>query len=81
MQQSISWKLSDSDVETFGRYFQTYYAKRCDQWTDCYRVSTHVNTNTSVEAFHRLLKVVYLESKHNRQIDHLLSVLLRIARD
>ena len=35
----------------------------------------------SVEAFHRLLKVVYLESKHNRRIDHLLSVLLRIARD
>ena len=35
----------------------------------------------SVESFHRLLKVVYLESKHNRRIDHLLHVILRIARD
>ena len=40
-----------------------------------------MNTNMSVESFHRLLKVVYLEGKHNRRIDHLLSTLLRIARD
>ena len=35
----------------------------------------------AVEAFHRLLKVVYLDGKHNRRIDHLLTTLLRIARD
>ena len=35
----------------------------------------------SVESFHRLLKVMYLEGKHNRRIDHLLPTLLRIARD
>lgn len=35
----------------------------------------------AVEAFHHYLKVVYLKGKHNRRIDHLLSVLLRIARD
>ena len=81
MQKCISWMLSDSDLETFGHYFQTYYAKRTEEWAYCYRVGTPVNTNMSVEAFHRLLKVVYLESKHNRRVDHLLSVLLRIARD
>ena len=81
MQQAISWMLSDPDLEEFGKYFQTYYSKRCEQWAYCHRVGTPVNTNMSVEAFHRLLKVVYLEGKHNRRLDHLLSVLLRIARD
>ena len=34
-----------------------------------------------VESFHRVLKIVYLESKQNRRVDHLLSVLLRFAKD
>ena len=34
-----------------------------------------------VESFHRLLTTVYLQSKQNRRIDHLLHVLLKIARD
>ena len=34
-----------------------------------------------VEAFHRLIKVVYLQDKQNRRIDHLLHTLLKIVRD
>ena len=34
-----------------------------------------INTNMFVEAFHRLLKKVYLEGKQNRRLDHLLCVL------
>ena len=37
MQQFITWTLSD-----FGEYFQTYYAKRTEQWAYCYRVGTPV---------------------------------------
>lgn len=81
MQQCISSLLSDNDLEAFGHYFQTHYASRCEQWAYCYRVGTPANTNMSVESFHRLLKVSYLEGKHNRRIDHLLHVLLHIARD
>ncbi len=81
MQQAITWMLSDSDTEIFGKYFQTYYSTRCEQWAYCFRIGTPVNTNMSIEAFHRLLKVVYLQGKHNRRLDQLLSVLLRIARD
>ena len=47
----------------------------------CHRVGTPFNTNMFIEAFHRLLKVVYLDNKHNRRIDSLLNALLRIARD
>ena len=34
-----------------------------------------------IESFHRCLKVVYLDAKHNRRVDNLLCTLLRIARD
>ena len=64
MQQCISWLLSEHDLEAFGLYFQTYYSSRCEQWAYCYRIGTPANTNMSVESFHRLLKVVYLVSKH-----------------
>lgn len=65
----------------FYEYFKSHYAQRAEQWTTCYRSTTLVNTNMHVEAFHRLLKVVYLQGKQNRRLDHLLSVLFRISRD
>ena len=49
-------------------------------WT-CYRVGTVVNTNIHIEAFHRLLKVVYFEGKQNRRLEHLLSIIFKVARD
>ncbi len=33
------------------------------------------------ESFHNILKNVYLDNKQNRRVDHLLSILLKIARD
>lgn len=81
MQSFITELLSDASLAEFGQYFETSYAKRCEQWAYCYRIGTPVNTNMTIESFHRLLKVVYLESKHNRRIDQLLSVLFKIARD
>ncbi len=34
-----------------------------------------------LESSHRVLKVVYLKHKHNRKIDHLVTILLKISRD
>lgn len=81
LQKIISWMLSDDDLVKFAEYFQKWYCKRVEEWAFCYRIGTPANTNMAVESFHRYLKVVYLEGKHNRRIDHLLSTLLRIARD
>ena len=44
-------------------YFKRTYVGRCKQWATCYKVGSIVNTNTFVEAFHRLLKVVYFKGK------------------
>ena len=62
-------------------YFKRTYAKRPEQWATCYRIGCVANTNMFIESFHRLLKVVYLQSKQNRRIDDLLNTLCRIARD
>ena len=62
-------------------YFKRIYAGRCEQWATCYRTGCIANTNMFTESFHRLLKVVYLDGKHNRRVDTLLNTLLRIAKN
>lgn len=79
LQQLLSF-LSETHP-SFSEYFNRQYAHRYPQWAGYNKADTIVNTNMFVESFHRLLKTVYLHSKQNRRIDHLLHVLLRIARD
>ena len=40
-----------------------------------------MNTNMFSEAFHRVLKIVYLRHQQNRRIDYLIYILLKISRD
>ena len=56
--------------------FYKYYVPKVKEWATCYRVGTIVNTNMFVESFHRLLKVVYMNNKQNRRVDHLVHILL-----
>ena len=65
----------------FYNYFNIYYCKRVEQWASCYRKHTAVNTNMFVEAFHSVLKIVYLHHKQNRRVDVLLVTLLRIPKN
>jgi len=62
-------------------YFQNTYLNRTREWASCFRIGTKANTTMLVESFHRVLKAVYLEKKHNRRVDHLLFKLLKLARD
>ena len=78
LQHFITW-LHNKSYDDFCNYFQLHYCKRVEEWAFCHRVGTPFNTNMFIEAFHRLLKVVYLDNKHNGRIDSLLNTLLRIA--
>ena len=62
-------------------YFQNVYYSGLQEWAACYRKGCTANTNMFVESFHRVLKVVYLHHKQNRQIDFLLLTLTKIARN
>ena len=79
LQQLMSF-LNENQKE-FYEYFRTQYAVKTNEWATCFRVGTIVNTNMFVESFHRLLKVVYFNSRQNRRVDNLLHTLLRIARN
>ena len=73
--------LSDEGLTSFLEYFQRHYCSRTMQWATYGRCYTTVNTNMNLEAFHRLLKVVYLHQKKNRRVDTIIHVLLQISRD
>ena len=81
LQQFVSWLSEREGLGSFCHYFQREYSKSVEQWAPCYRAKCSVNTNMALEAFHRVLKVCYMERKQNRQIDFLLHVLLKISRD
>ncbi len=65
----------------FYTYFKTHYCSRIEQWASYNRVKSNINTNMFLEAFHRVLKVAYLNNKQNRRVDRLLTTLLKISRD
>ena len=80
LQQFLTF-LDENNENIFLQYFRNNYCNRVEQWATCYRLGTHANTNMFAEAFHRLLKMVYLHQKQNRRIDYLLHILLRISKD
>ncbi len=74
--------LRDSPLTCdFADYFECYYVKKKEQWAMCYRKEAAINTNMYVEAFHRVLKYVYLKGKVNKRLDNCIGVLLKLARD
>ena len=71
-------ELSKSSLTaSFGKYFEIHYAKNKEQWAACFRKGT----NMFVEAFHRVLKYVYMKGKVNKRMDKCIFVLLKLARD
>lgn len=72
---------SSSTTASFGKYFETNYAHNKQQWATCYRKETFANTNMYVEAFHRVLKYIYMKGKVNKRLDKCVYVLLKVARD
>ena len=69
------------NTPAFIDYFKSSYCSHIAQWAMCHRIGTPMNTNMFSEAFHRVLKIVYLQHRHNRRIDYLIYILLKIVRD
>ena len=70
-----------ADTQKYCDYFVSTYGKRKNQWAMCYRQGSFINTNMYVEAFHRVLKYIYLKGTVNKRVDKCIHVLLKIARD
>ncbi|KFM82667.1 hypothetical protein X975_19121, partial [Stegodyphus mimosarum] len=62
-------------------YFQRNYFKRVKQWALCYRVELGIKTNKHFEAFHEILRYIYIDGKKNHRLDNYLKALLKLTRD
>ena len=58
----------------FAEYLNSRYCRNLEQWALCYRIGTPINTNMHIESSHRVLKIVYLQHKHNRRVDYLMHI-------
>ena len=79
LQQFLSFLHKDQS--TFWHIFKTNVYLIMKNGAYAYRFGAEIYTNMYVENFHHVLKVVYLDSKQNHHVDHLLTVLLCFARD
>ena len=57
------------------------YVYRKQQWARCYRQGSFINTNMYVEAFHRVLKYIYMNGRINKRVDNCINTLMKITRD
>ena len=79
LQQFMS--LTHNNYSAVHQYFKNEYIPKVKEWATCHRIGTAVNTNMFLESFNRLLKVVYFDSKHNRRVDQLIHVLIKLSRN
>ena len=59
---------NDPTTQAFGEYFETNYKSKCEQWANCFRLRSGVNTNMYLEAFHHILKYKFLKGKKKQTI-------------
>jgi len=73
--------LEDVDTSGFGRYLQSYYNNRKEQWAQTYRTNTFINTNMYLEAFHKQFKYFYQDGKKNKRVDKCIKALYAYVED
>lgn len=81
LESTITNLDKNKSTQGFGKYFSEHYVKRKEQWAACYRKGSCINTNMYVEAFHRVLKYLYMKGKVNKRMDKCIHILLKFARD
>ena len=64
----------------FSTYFEREWLRKKEMWAYCYHVGLGINTNMTVEAFHRAFKYSYLKGKCNKKVDNCLLNLLKFLR-
>ncbi|XP_055944366.1 uncharacterized protein LOC129975328 [Argiope bruennichi] len=77
----VSKILSDADTYNFGYYFIKNYCNRTEQWAACYRIDAKINTNMTVERWHKDLKYNSdLQGKCGGRLDKAIHSLLKNLR-
>ena len=64
-----NWK-ENNNTKKFAEYFESQYKSRYPQWAACCRLSSGINTNMFVEAFHHVLKYKFLKGIKTNVLMH-----------
>lgn len=72
---------SNPKAQSFRTYFFKEWISKKTQWAYCFRLRMGINTNMFSEAFHRVLKRVYLGGEVGKRIDCCLVNLVKFSRD
>ena len=80
IESAVDQMKENINTKKFGEYFEINYKSRCEQWANCFRVSSGMNTNMYLEAFHHVLKYKFLKGKKNKRVDRLIQALMEFLR-
>lgn len=71
----------DPNTTVFGQYFLQHYSGRVRQWAACYRVGANINTNMTIERWHKELKYNSdLKGKCGGRLDKAIHSLIKSLR-
>lgn len=69
----------NNKTKQFGSYLKSYYQKRINEWIYCDRDVLIPNTNMHIEALHRLIKCIFLNSKRIQKISRCIEILKELT--
>ncbi len=72
--------MEDDDTVNFLYYFQQEYLHCVQQWAYCFRYMAGINTNMSLEGFHRILKYIHSKGKKIPTLPEVLTHVLDYLR-
>ncbi|XP_072384060.1 uncharacterized protein [Diabrotica undecimpunctata] len=81
LENTLNELHNNDTTKEFANYFQNNYVNRVESWAHCYRYGLGINTNMYLEAFHKVLKHIYLEGKKVKRLDKTIDALMKFTRD
>lgn len=79
LDQLIKNLSTDKSTKAFASYLKSYYQKRIKEWIYCDRSVLIPNTNMHIEALHRLIKCIFLNSKRIQRISRCIEILKELT--
>lgn len=81
LKQFIHRLKSKPATKEFGKYIESYYLRRTDEWIYCDRPVLVPNTNMHIESLHRLIKYVFLNSKRINRLSRCIEILEELTQE
>lgn len=69
----------NKETEKFGNYFKSQFVKSVRQWAFCYRKSTGISVDNSLQKMHSQIKNLFLKGKSIKRLDNTMRSLMQFV--